>query len=100
MGYKEIITDAISNRLCLDVRYNNRLRRVEPYVLGKASDGKLLLLCYQISGGSESGQSAGWKMLSLAQLQAIEITPARFVGGRLAYGQKTKAMQTILARLP
>lgn len=46
----ESVFFAAANRLCVDLAYKNRVRRIEPYALRRTNDGNLLL--YAVKAGS------------------------------------------------
>ncbi len=73
-----IICAAIRNRRTLQVLYHGYTRVVEPHIYGVDTRGDELLSCYQLSGGSASGEDTGWKSLKGAQLSDIRTTSRHF----------------------
>ena len=47
-AYLEVIRFAASNRLCVDLLYKDRPRRIEPYSLRSTKDGNVILHAYDI----------------------------------------------------
>ena len=53
------------------LRYHSFERMVEPYAYGRDKSGDEILRCYQISGGSVSGEKEGWKLLKVGEIFQI-----------------------------
>ena len=85
------ICAAINGRQLLELRYHGFSRLVEPYAYGRDKTGDALLRCFQVSGGSESGQSSGWKLLKVAEVFAIHKDKHSF-SPRPEYRRADKAM--------
>jgi hypothetical protein len=92
------ICAAINGRQLLELRYHGYARIVEPYAYGRDKNGDALLRCYQISGGSESGQPTGWKILKVAEVFAINEQAAIFTP-RPEYRRGDKAMIFMFCQL-
>ncbi|HXP01728.1 MAG TPA: hypothetical protein VN813_14595, partial [Luteibacter sp.] len=56
-----IVCEAIASMRLLVVEYGGSIRLVQPHVYGDDHAGDRLLSAYQVSGGSASGASSGWK---------------------------------------
>lgn len=93
-----IITEAITQRRVLELRYHGYSRVVEPYAYGRDKGGDELLRCYQISGGSESGERSGWKLLKVRDVFMPVITEQDFTV-RQEYRRGDKAMVYIFAEV-
>ena len=50
----ELIKQALAERRLLQFDYHGYSRQVEPHALGHVTEGRLALLAWQISGGSQS----------------------------------------------
>ena len=85
------IADAITHRRTLELRYHGFSRTIEPYAYGRDKGGDEILRCYQIAGGSESGERSGWKLLKVADVFAIHEQEGSFVP-RPEYRRNDKAM--------
>ena len=68
-----IICDAIERHNVLELRYSGYSRIVEPHAYGRDKNGDEILRCYQISGGSESGEREGWKLLKVSDVYSLSI---------------------------
>ena len=68
------ITQAITEKSVLELRYHGYSRIVEPHAYGRDKDGEEILRCYQTSGGSESGEKAGWKLLKVREVFSLHLT--------------------------
>jgi len=80
------ICSAISSKCLIDFHYHGGFHLVEPYCLGKLTpvDGDSLW-CYQVSGYSEFGDLAGWKLFRVAEIASLEITGEYFAATRPEY---------------
>lgn len=92
------ICAAINDRQLLELRYHGYVRIVEPYAYGRDKNGDALLRCFQISGGSDSGQATGWKLLKMADIFAIREQSIAFAP-RPEYRRGDKAMTFMLCQL-
>jgi len=92
------VTQAIQQRKVLELRYHSHSRIVEPHAYGRAKDGDEILRCYQTSGGSESGQRAGWKLLKVREVFSLHLTNNTFAA-RPEYKRNDKAMAYIFEQL-
>jgi hypothetical protein len=70
---------------------------VEPHAYGLSSQAKPSLLCYRLSEGIASGE--GWKILSLAEIQSVEIATATFSGPRPGYRRNDTTIAAVFAQL-
>lgn len=95
---KAEITEAIAKHHLLDLRYHGYSRTVEPHAYGRDKSGEEVLRCYQINGGSESGERFGWKLLKVADVFAIQPLKQSF-RQRSEYKRNDKAMNYIFGQL-
>ena len=72
----QLIIDAVNGRKCLELRYHGYSRIVEPHAYGRDKDGEVLR-CYQTSGGSVSGERAGWKLLKVREIFSLHLLKVR-----------------------
>ncbi len=89
---------AIKERKVLELRYHGYSRTVEPCAYGRKKDGEDILRCYQISGGSESGEHAGWKVLKVHQVFSMHLTEMKFLV-RPEYKRNDKSMDYIYEQI-
>ena len=94
----QLIIDAVDERKCLELRYHGYSRVVEPHAYGRDKDGEEVLRCYQTSGGSASGERAGWKLLKVREVFSLHLLKETFLV-RKEYKRGDKAMERIFAQL-
>ena len=81
-SYIEVIRFAAANRLCVDLEYQGRTRRIEPYSLRRTSDGNIILHAWDIdSDGHRSYrvdhiQGARTTDRVFTPRYAVELTPS------------------------
>jgi len=92
------ICQAITDRKVIELRYSGYSRIVEPYAHGRSQNGEDIFRCYQLSGGSESGERVGWKILKVCDVSALHITDTHFTK-RSDYRRGDKAMEVIYCQL-
>lgn len=95
---KTDISEAISQMRTLELRYSGYVRTVEPHAYGRDKGGDEVLRCFQVSGGSESGETSGWKLLKVADAYSIQKTSQKF-SARPDYRRNDKAMQFMFCQL-
>ncbi|KAI5912446.1 MAG: hypothetical protein JSR40_06115 [Proteobacteria bacterium] len=92
------ITQAITEKRVLELRYHGYFRIVEPHAYGRDKYGDEILRCYQRSGGSESGESVGWKLLKVREVFSLQLTKDTFVA-RPEYRRNDKALAYVFSQL-
>lgn len=92
------VVQAIKQRKVLELRYHGYSRIVEPHAYGRDKDGDEILRCYQTSGGSESGERAGWKLLKVREVFSLHLTNNRFTA-LPEYKRNDKAMAYLFEQL-
>ena len=95
---KQEILDAIAGHFTLELRYSGYARTVEPHAYGRDKTGDEILRCFQTSGGSESGERIGWKLLKVAEAHAVHKVNTRFAQ-RPEYKRNDKAMEYMFGQL-
>jgi hypothetical protein len=95
---KTEITEAISQIVTIELRYSGYSRTVEPHAYGRDKSGEEILRCFQVAGGSESGEGTGWKLLKVADAYAIQKTKSKF-SPRPEYRRNDRAMQFMFCQL-
>ncbi|QPS09554.1 hypothetical protein I6G66_05900 [Delftia acidovorans] len=93
------LTTAIQERRVVVLDYHGYTRTVEPHCLGCDKSRKDKLRCYQTSGGSESGEREGWKLLNVDEVRAISPTEKLFSSARPGYKRGDPAMLHIYAQI-
>ncbi len=92
------LTQAIQQRKVLELRYHGYSRIAEPHAYGRDKYGDEILRCYQTSGGSESGERAGWKLLKVREVFSLHLTDKTFLA-RPEYKRNDKAMAFVFEQL-
>lgn len=99
MNKLPIIIYAINNRSVLKFKYKGFDRVVEPHAVGVSKKGNTLMRCYQVSGGSYSGNVPDWKLMSVGKISSLEISQTSFSEPRDGYVRGDKCMRKVLAQL-
>lgn len=92
------IAQSIAQNRVLELRYHGYSRIVEPHAYGRDKDGDEILRCFQTSGGSESGEKVGWKLLKVRDVFSLHLTRDTFLTRR-EYRRNDKAMAYIFSQL-
>lgn len=93
-----IVIQAIRERKILELRYHGYSRIVEPHAYGRDKNGDEILRCYQTSGGSESGERIGWKLLKLRDVFSLHLSKDIF-SIKPEYKRNDKAMIYIFEQI-
>ncbi len=93
-----IVIQAIRQREVLELRYHGYSRFVEPHAYGRDKDGDEIMRCYQTSGGSESGERVGWKLLKVREVYSLHVSNSNF-SVRPEYKRNDKAMVYIFEQI-
>ncbi|WP_345244958.1 WYL domain-containing protein [Nibrella saemangeumensis] len=76
-----LLCQAIQQRQVIRIRYNNKWRTVEPYLVGRHNDtDKPTLRAYYVDAPFEdqSSQRQHWRLFTVAKIEAIEQTTSTF----------------------
>lgn len=74
----KIISDAIKQEKKLKFHYDERLRRLQPYVYGQTADGEDMVKGYQTSGGSVSFSNPQWRNFKIEDIDELQLTDEDF----------------------
>jgi len=94
-----IVCEAIASMRLLVVEYGGATRLVQPHVYGDDHAGVRLLSAYQVSGGSASGASAGWKFFRMDRVTSVTLSDERFHSSRPEFQRDDGAFARILCQL-
>lgn len=78
----EIIRFAAANRLCVDLAYDGRTRRIEPYSLRRTQDGNIILHTWSVESNAHRSyrvdriEGAQATSQTFSPRYAVELTPA------------------------
>jgi predicted DNA-binding transcriptional regulator YafY len=75
-------------------------RVVEPHLLGVNKAGNTILVAYQVSGGSVSGEAPQWRQYDLNNIDSCEAYGTKFKEPRPGYNAGDKRMKQVLFALP
>jgi len=89
----DVIREAIDKKHRLSINYDPGERIVEPHVLGRSSNGNLLLRAFQVSGASASGEDHNWKLFRLYRMRAANDSGVEFGSPRPLYNPDDSAMK-------
>ncbi|RJG05158.1 hypothetical protein D3870_03220 [Noviherbaspirillum cavernae] len=92
------ICKAIEEKRVLELRYHGYSRIVEPHIHGEDKNGDEVVRCYQLAGGSESGERAGWKLLKIKDAVLVHLTETPFVP-RPEYKRDDKVVIDVFCRI-
>lgn len=86
---------AIQDRKCLDLRYDGYTRIVEVHAVGFSSESNPIMRVWQVSGGSNSGERQGWKLLRLDEVSGAQISSVNSQAPRPRYKRNDTAITNI-----
>jgi len=89
------ICAAIATRSVIKFRYDGAVRIVEPHCHGRSRAGNEVLRAYQVGGGSDSGESRGWKLFEISKMSVVEDTGESFPSNGPGYNTHDRAMVSI-----
>lgn len=67
-------SEALRSGKCLQLHYDGFTRTVEVHAVGYTRDGKEIMRAWQVRGGSQSGESPGWKLFRFDKTFSTSIT--------------------------
>jgi hypothetical protein len=97
--FEATICEAIKSMRLLLVEYGGASRLVQPHVYGDDHAGDRLLSAYQVSGGSASGASAGWKFFRMDRVASVTLSEQRFHAPRPEFQRDDGAFARIICQL-
>lgn len=93
------IRNAIEARHLLSFHYDGYRRVVEPHTYGIDSKGHRAVRAYQTTGGSESGETTGWKLFHEDKMKGVTVLQEAFHSPRPGYRRGDQAFRSIYAQL-
>lgn len=79
------ICEAVEGRRLLRVRYKDRTRILEPYLIGEYADARRFVLAWLVRCEDDPARTPGWQHYLVAQMQALEVLHEKFDGERDGY---------------
>ena len=95
---EQTIRAALDGRHLIEFTYHEHQRRVEPHALGRLRDGAVVLLAWQVAGGSRSEPPPGWRSFLLTDIKNLKATATPFTPRADYRPEKTK-LRVILAEV-
>ena len=81
----ETICAAINAKQVLRVRYHDKVRLLEPYLLGEYSDNRPSLLAWMAQCEDDPAKEPGWQHYLVLQIGSLEVLTQSFDGTRAGY---------------
>lgn len=79
------ICEAINGRRVLRIRYHDKVRLLEPHLLGEYSNGQPFLLAWLVRCEDDEAKPPGWQHYLVSQIQSLEVLPQSFERPRPDY---------------
>lgn len=95
----ELACQALTERRCLVLRYDGWSRCVEAHAVGFTKENHAIMRVWQVSGGSNSNEPVGWKLLRLDEIWSAEIGSSPSQAPRSGYKRDDRAMSRIACQL-
>lgn len=90
---------ALRDRRRLELRYKGWSRVVEVHTVGVLKDGHHAVNAYQVRGGSNSGESVGWKMFLLNKTFTIHELDEASNAPRTGYKRNANQFKSIICQI-
>ena len=94
-----LLAEAIARKQMIELKYDGFSRLVEPHAYGVGKAGTEKLLCWQVSGGSASGERHGWKLLNVSDIRATTMSESQFPSPQAGYKRGVPPMSRTYAQL-
>ena len=91
--------EALTSGKRLQASYHGYSRTVEVHIVGKTGGGEDIMLVWQVSGGSLSGERTGWKALKLSEILSGEILIDASEAPRAGYSGASNAIARVTHRI-
>lgn len=95
----EVACQAIELRRCLELRYKGYTRVVEVHAVGVSTGGQAIMRVWQVRGGSESGETSGWKLMHLNEARELRLLEEPSRAPRQGYKRNDSAMTRIYCQI-
>lgn len=89
---------AIERRRLVQLRYDGKVRVVEPHDYG-VQNGVVKLLVYQLKATLSHQSATGWRLLHVRRIEDLEVLDAEFPGSRGADYRDHNAWDELYARV-
>lgn len=95
----QVACEALQQGRCLQLQYDGYSRTVEVHAVGVTKDGNPIMRCWQVSGGSQSGERTGWKLFRLDEARGGVVSDTASCGPRAGYRRGDSAIASIRCQL-
>jgi hypothetical protein len=96
---RQTAREALEKGLCLTLHYNGYTRLVEVHTVGTNALDHHIVSVWQVSGGSESNERVGWKLLVLDEATGAALTDIKSQAPRHGYKRGAKQFTRILCQI-
>lgn len=97
--WEQVACEALQKGCCLELQYDGYSRIVEVHAVGTTKDGNTVMRCWQVSGGSVSGERAGWKLFRLDEARGSLIAHVASQAPRTGYKRGDPAIAFIRCQI-
>lgn len=95
---QNVICSAINNKRLVQFTYRERIRVVEPYLLGRNTARHLVLSAYLVRGYSASERQPYWREYLIGSIKNLAVLDDKFSAPRKGYNANDPGMTEILCR--
>ncbi|MDK4807981.1 MAG: hypothetical protein OC190_15740 [Novosphingobium aromaticivorans] len=85
--------------VCLELQYDGFSRLVEVHAVGESKKGNLCMRVYQVDGGSVSGETVDWKLMTIDKAYTVHLTATPSEAPRQGYTKGDRGMSVIYGEL-
>jgi hypothetical protein len=100
MNNREIACEAIRANKRIQLIYRGHTRKVEVHSVGVAENGKIMMLSYQVEGGSNGKKKVGWRRMNLNEVESIIILDEASEAPRSGYKGGVRGIIEVIAHVP
>ncbi|WP_370677311.1 hypothetical protein [Pleomorphomonas sp. PLEO] len=90
---------AMKSGVCLELQYDGYPRLVEVHAVGETKKGSICMRVFQVGGGSASGETVGWKLMTIDKASAAHLTATPSEAPRPGYVHGDSVMAVIYGEL-
>lgn len=85
--------------VCLELQYDGYSRLVEVHAVGESRKGNICMRVFQVGGGSVSGETVGWKLMTIDKAYTVHLTTTPSEAPRQGYARGDRGMTVIYGEL-